>query len=212
MDIKVETVISDLCCENCYIVYNDLNDNALIIDPGADFLKIFQAVKALKKTVKAVLVTHCHYDHVLSVATFQKQGAKVYMSESDERFICSDLNLAPYVLNKQIDPFVVDNRLIEGDLQIFGYNVNVLFTPGHTQGCSVFLIGDNMFSGDTLFKDTFGRCDLPDGNMSSMVKSVKKLFALTKDYKVYPGHGQATTLFCEKQSNYILKYFNHGKN
>lgn len=210
MNIKVDTVISDLCHENCYIVYNDLNENALIIDPGADFLKISQAVKALNKTAKAVLVTHCHYDHVLSVAAFQKQGAKVYMSESDERFIYSDLNLAPYVLNKQIDPFIVDNRLIEGDLQIFGYNVNVLFTPGHTRGCSVFLIGDNMFSGDTLFKDTFGRCDLPDGNTECMVKSVKKLFALPKDYKVYPGHGQTTTLFYEKQSNYILKYFNHG--
>lgn len=132
------------------------------------------------------------------------------MSANDEDFICSELNLAPYVLNKQIDPFIVDNRLIEGDLQIFGYNVSVLFTPGHTPGCTVFFIGDNMFSGDTLFKDTFGRCDLPGGNMDDMVKSLKKLFILTKDYTVYPGHGQTTTLSCEKQSNYILKYINHG--
>ncbi len=211
MNIKVETVVSDLSHENCYIVYNDINENALIIDPGADFLKISQAVKSLKKVVKAVLVTHCHYDHVLSVALFQKQGAKVYMSASDEDFICSELNLSPCVLNKQIDPFIVDNRLIEGNLQIFGYNVSVLFTPGHTPGGTVFFIGDNMFSGDTLFKDTFGRCDLPGGNMDDMVKSLKKLFILTKDYTVYPGHGQTTTLSCEKQSNYILKYINHGK-
>lgn len=199
-NIKVKTIVPGGYAANCHLVYSDESPNLLIIDPGGDFLKIKAEISLLKKERAAILLTHCHYDHVAAVYDLQKTGIPVYMSRSDERNL-NDYNSAAFLFGENLKPFKADNRLIGGDFYILDYKVRVLETPGHTRGGLCFIIGDALFSGDTLFKNGYGRYDLPGGNPLQLKSSLDMLFSLDKDYAVYCGHGENTTLFYERENN-----------
>ena len=204
-NVKVKTIMPGYYAANCHLVYTDDNPNLLIIDPGGDFLKIQTEIKALNKRAAAILLTHCHYDHVSAVSELKKSGIPVFMSAKDEQNL-NDMGSVAYLLGEKLQPFTVDNRLIDGDFDIFGFKVKVIQTPGHTAGGLCFIIGDNLFSGDTLFFESYGRCDLPGGNFLELIKSLKKIFSLDKNYTVYTGHGENTTVFYEREHNPALEF------
>lgn len=194
---------------NCYAIESlaeDFLHDAILIDAGGDFEKVNSALAERGRKVKAVLLTHGHFDHVMAANELKNNGAKIYLSENDQKLVDGDGNLARY-FGLHLDKFSADNGLIGGLLQICGLKINVIETPGHTAGGRCFLLGDALFTGDTLMKDSFGRCDFLSGDENRIIESIKGLFALDKDYVVYPGHGEKTSLFYEREYNSIRALF-----
>ena len=206
MDIKIITIPVGPLKANCHIVYSDEIDKVLVIDPGGDFSVIYNQIKLLNKKGGAVLLTHAHFDHIMATYEFCNLGYKVYMHKNDMPLLEGDGNLAKY-LGLKLNRFIVDNQLIGGLFEICGYKVEVIETPGHTAGSVCYKIDNYLFSGDTIFKNTFGRFDFPSGNLNALVTSIKNLFALNDNLVIYSGHGDITTLNDEKKFNDIHNYF-----
>ena len=206
MRINIITVPVGPLSANCHIVYTNDNEKALIIDPGGDFSLIMQRLESVNKKPGAVILTHGHFDHIMASADFQKALIPIYMHQADEVLVNGSGNLAKY-FGLKMPPFSVDNRLIEGDLNICGFNLRVIETPGHTAGSVCVQIDNAIFTGDTLFFDSYGRTDFPSGSEQELIVSVKKLFALQGDFLLYSGHGESTTLERERKHNMINYLF-----
>ena len=193
---------------NCYIVYDDFK-NAIIIDPGSENPKIINAIEREELNLKAILLTHGHFDHIRGVDLLKNRfDVPVYIHEDDE------IMLRDTHLNGSLDMgdnLVVVNSLVETykdkeSLDFLNEEMVVVHTPFHTLGSSCFYFPKSsmLFSGDTLFKEGFGRYDLPHSNHRLLLDSLNKLFNLPKETKVYPGHGKSTTIG-EEASRYRLK-------
>ena len=181
---------------NCYIVYDEKTREAAVIDPGDNAKSILHAVSEEKLTVKYVLLTHAHFDHILAVHdVLEATGAQFVCPEADTWLLCRD-NMGQFRSLAQ-----------EGTEITFGGMTAVyMSTPGHTPGSSVIRIGDCLFTGDTLFRHECGRCDLEGGDFSAMLRSLKRLSELEGDYKVFPGHEGISTLSEERAANpYMLQ-------
>ena len=154
---------------------------------------------------EAVLLTHGHYDHVAGCKAMQEQSdVKIYCGEGEDKFIFSEDNRA--VLGMNIPKFTIDKTLKDGEeLELCGLKIKVIATPGHTPHGVSYLIDGNLFTGDTLFKGSIGRTDFPGGDYDTLVKSVKKLYALDGNYTVYSGHGLETTLDYERKNNAFVR-------
>ncbi|MFA6936338.1 MAG: MBL fold metallo-hydrolase [Bacilli bacterium] len=187
---------------NTYIIGE--NDSCYIIDPGYDYQRIIQYVKSKYKYVKAILLTHGHFDHcgaVDEVASFF--NCKTYMNLEDMIFIDtpnkkSELPILGMTIKLETTILSLDD--------FNDNNVIVLNTPGHSKGsvCFWFKKEKALFSGDTLFSVDIGRVDLPGGSMKEMTESLKLLKTLPDDLTVYPGHEEITTLDKEKKTNMYL--------
>ena len=180
---------------NCYILWNEESDSCIVIDPGYSSEDILK--QAQGKTVAAILLTHGHFDHVGGVGDLAAEtGCPVY--------ICpEDLSMPPQMTN---GPIFYTHTYGEGDvLTLAGISFRILHTPGHTPGSVCILADDVLFSGDTLFQDSCGRTDLPGGDWATILKSLRRLKGLEKDYTVYPGHGPSTTLEDERKFNPYMK-------
>lgn len=161
---------------NCYILIKD--DKCLIIDPGDDPHLIEKQVE--DNRVVGILITHGHHDHIGAVDAIKER----YGTQSFDK-----------------------NNLEEKRYNLEGFNFEVIYTPGHTDDSISFYFYEYlfMFDGDFLFKNTIGRCDLEGGNISKMYDSLKKISTYSKRIKLYPGHGEATTVGAELDNNYYLK-------
>ena len=208
--MKLAQLPVGMLATNCYLVADDAGRCA-VIDPGSHTEKILKKAAEEGFTIEAILLTHGHFDHVMAAPGIQKAtGAKLYIHKNDEP------DLAPEVAGHRgylREPYVmprVDGHLEEGGtVQVGDLTFRVLHTPGHTLGSCVLLCEDLMFSGDTLFAGTCGRCDLAGGSLEQMFASLKKLAQLEGDYKVLPGHMEASTLETERQTNpYVLEGLN----
>lgn len=188
---------------NTYLVLNEAR--AFVVDPGADADKIAAAAKNAGAVIENVLLTHAHFDHIGAAAELQREGALVIMHRDDVPLIGSFKNLAFYA-GKKVDRFVPDVTVSGGEtLDVAGISVEIIHTPGHTAGGVCYVAEDSIFSGDTLFELSYGRTDFPTGSFKDLKNSViNKLFVLKGDYKVYPGHGNPTTLGFEREHNPIL--------
>lgn len=195
---EIKTVTVGEIGENAYIL--DYGEGVLLIDPGADYVRI--KALAAEKPVTHVLLTHAHYDHIGAVAAFQREGAKVCLHKDDVELLQGAGNLAA-LFGACLNYFKPDVILQGGEtLDIGGNKLEVLHTPGHTAGSVCYVFGDTIFSGDTLFYLSVGRTDFPSGNQAALHRSVKEiLFALSGEYKVLPGHGCPTQLSFERKNN-----------
>lgn len=188
---------------NCYTVYDDVSKNCLIIDLGGDFSLIMAQIKELGLDVKGVLLTHGHFDHVADAVKCKENGIPVYISRADSKMLTDRTNMSEIFGFGRLS-FDADGILSEGANEIGGIKFEVIKTPGHTAGSICILIGDKLFSGDTLFALSFGRCDLPSGDYSELKNSIlNKLFTLDGNVEVLPGHGGRTTINHERKYNPI---------
>ena len=190
---------------NTYFLVSE-DGNAVIIDCGENYKKIKQAESAHGFKVQAVLLTHAHFDHSGCARKLQQDGAKIYISKLDAEKLLNDDNLSSD-FGRKFDYLTADFTFSDGQtIQLFGINIKVIATPGHTDGSVCFMVDNALFTGDTLFFGSVGRTDFKSGNRLDMISSVKKLFALNGDYAVYPGHDEFTTLDRERKYNVMAEY------
>lgn len=181
------------------------NDEAVLIDCSEAKPEVLSALKG--KKLKFILLTHGHFDHVLGVNEMrEKTGAKVFINKEDVVRMNESADIMRTFGVQGVETPKADDFLNDGDTLKFGNTeIKVIATPGHTQGCVCYLIDGKLFSGDTLFKESVGRCDLPGGNFQKLSDSVKnRLFTLDDNTIVYPGHGPETTIGHEKKYNEII--------
>ena len=208
-ECKVERVLNGKLAEYCYLVHDEGSKDCICIDPGYDKERIFRFIDSRELIVKEILLTHGHFDHMLSCYDLQKRfGSNIYISKDDEEILYNAEHNYSNLINKtsfdrfDIKDFVKDNDEIE----LMGYKIKCISTPGHTKGgMSYYFENEKMvFSGDTLFFETFGRIDLYGGSCKEIKNSIlNKLFILPNEVIVYPGHGELTSIGKEKLHNEI---------
>ena len=208
--MELVTLITGPIDVNTYILFGREPGKCLLVDPSdAALVEAELTRRALVPT--HILVTHGHFDHVLAVAELQqKYAAGVLVHRADAALLSyPELGLAmfPGVRVKPCEP----DLLLDGEetLSLAGFEVDVLHTPGHSKGSVCYLVKEAglIFCGDTLFRLSAGRTDLPGGDASELYRSIKnELFALAGDYDLYPGHSRKSTLEFERQHNPFMKH------
>jgi hydroxyacylglutathione hydrolase len=207
MDVRMFTV--GPVAENTYIFRREGSDRALIVDPGDEPDKLLGAVDALGVTLEGILLTHTHFDHVGAVAPVAKTtGAEVWVPEG-EKFVLDDIMaFVPWPGFGPFESYDAEHTLSGGDrLDLAGFEIDVLFTPGHSPGHVTFSIPSEsaVFSGDVLFQGSVGRTDLPGGDWGTLLESIRGLVdGLPEETTVYPGHMGVTSLGAERAGNPFL--------
>ncbi len=193
---------------NCYIVYDEGAKNAFVVDPGDEADRILSAVADKALAVTAVVLTHGHFDHMMAAQTVCEALQVPLWASVRERDTLADpqRNLSSAFYAGQSVSLTADRWLNEGDVLTLGNEtLTVIETPGHTPGC-ICLKGDAvLLAGDTLFAGSIGRLDFPGGDATAMGRSLARLAMLPTALAVYPGHGPATTIGREKDSNPYLQ-------
>lgn len=195
--------------ENTFLAINDATNEALLIDPGDEPQTLKQAITESGAEVKAILITHCHFDHVGAVKPMAEHtGAEVWCPEL-ERDLIEDINT--YARFPGVGPFESYNPehfVVGGEkLDLAGFEIDVIFTPGHSPGHVTYSIPAEkaIFSGDVLFQNSIGRTDLPGGDTQTLLDSIDLLLnTLPGETAVFPGHMGVTTLEAEIASNPFL--------
>jgi hydroxyacylglutathione hydrolase len=211
--MKIKTLSLGQLATNGYLVWEEKDQKALIIDPGDEGDFITQTILELKLKPQAILATHAHFDHVLAAFELQLNfKIPFYLHPKDVPILKYMVKSARYWLNlkneppnppPKVDKFLKDKDQIKLGQEFF----RVIHTPGHTPGSVCFhqVKEKLLFAGDTLFKDGFGRTDLSGGSSKDLVKSLGKLAKLPAETRVLPGHGEETTLGAEKENIKIFK-------
>ncbi len=202
--VKIVPVVTDILQENCYIVYK--NGKGFLIDPSGDAAALDERISETKAEIKAVLLTHGHFDHCLLAKYYRDKGIPVYIHKDDADKLQNKGNLALMV--GVLFPYTAADVTLDDKcekLNIADIEVKVIHTPGHSKGsvCYVVEEASAIFTGDLIMKLSYGRTDFYDGDFDELVGSFKTIFALAKDYTLYPGHGDTTTLAYEKRNNMI---------
>ncbi len=207
MDVRVFTV--GPVAENTYILRRDGSDRALIVDPGEEADRLLAAIDGLGVKLDGILLTHTHFDHVGAVAPVAKAtGAEVWVPEIEKGVLADIMSFVPWSGFGPFESWDAEHTLTGGDrLELAGFEIDVLFTPGHSPGHMTFSIPDEaaIFSGDVLFEGSVGRTDLPGGHWPTLLESIRGLIdGLPEETTVYPGHMGVTSLGAEKRTNPFL--------
>ncbi|MHB1653401.1 MAG: MBL fold metallo-hydrolase [Desulfitobacteriaceae bacterium] len=192
---------------NCYLFACDETRKGVVVDPGAEGHAIYRWILEKQIQVEYILLTHGHLDHIGAVDELRELlGAKVFIHAGDAQMLMDGRkNLSAYfgpsMAFQAADGFLEDGQV----LTVGKRDLTVLATPGHSPGSLSFLTSEGVFSGDTLFAGSIGRTDFPGGSLEQLLEGVeKKLLVLPDDTRVYPGHGESTTIGQEKRENPFL--------
>lgn len=199
--IKIETIVTSLFEENCYLVSDEAQ--TVVIDPGSSFRRINSQLALLPKPV-AILLTHGHFDHLGAVdSIYHQYHCAVYAAKDDKLLICEGPINQQYNQNSCVKAPI--NWLSnQSQLNIGSWLWEVYYVPGHTEGSVAYKLDNNLFSGDTLFYHSIGRTDLYGGSDTKIKQSLKLLTVLDPQLVIWPGHGEATTLWEEQKNNPYL--------
>lgn len=206
--VKINTNLTEMT--NCYLIQDEKTKETMVIDPGGEPQKIIEMLDILEAKLKYIYLTHCHADHIGAVNEVKKQkGGIILIHRFDaEGLNNKDINLSEITENEKIE-LTADSRIDDGDLIHIGQlEFQVLHTPGHTEGSSVLYCEKEelLFSGDTIFKGTWGRTDLPTSSFEKIIDSiVHKILVLPDETILYPGHGRSTKIVYEKPIYLELK-------
>lgn len=203
--MKIKTLHLGLIKTNCYLLSTE--NAAVVIDPGFDRPATLEFLNENSDKERLILLTHAHFDHIGGAEVLrEKTGVRIGIGEPDAQGLADTaLNLSD-MFHAKINPFKPDLNFKNGQVITVGdISFKVISTPGHTVGGVSYLTGDCLFSGDTLFENSVGRTDFPGGDIKVLKRSVKKLLTLPGDTKVYPGHGDSTTIAREKEYNMFAR-------
>lgn len=205
---KIDSRILGMVGTNCYLLCNMDIKECVLIDPADSQDEISRMIDESGCSLKGILLTHGHFDHIMAAdAVRDKYGVKVYASCDEKNTLEQPhINLGEAYglkLSVKADVWHKDGEI----LKLAGFDIEALHTPGHTEGGTCYYIREIgvLFSGDTLFCGSVGRTDFPGGSMSEIVRSIKeKVMVLPDDTKVYPGHGEGTSVGYERENNPFL--------
>lgn len=203
--LLVETFVLGGNQTNCYLITDKATGEMAVIDPGYASNELMAAFTASHENkLKYILLTHGHYDHIGFVLQINAlTSAQIVIGEDDGEFLYNPkLNLSAFSLPKPLPVFKADILLKDNQTVTLGETeIKFIKTPGHTIGSGCFIADDNLFTGDTIFKCSMGRTDLPTGDIQMMINSLKRISKIQGEYKVYPGHGDSSTLSFELKFN-----------
>ena len=195
--------------ENCFLLSRAGSDRGLIVDPGEEPERILEAVETTGIGIDAILITHCHFDHIGAVAPVAKAtGAPVYCPEMEAPILADIMTFVPWEGFGPFKSYDADETVSGGEtLELAGLELDVIFTPGHSPGHVTYSVRgeDAIFSGDVLFQGSVGRVDLPGGDGPTLIESIRRLIeSHPEETTVYPGHMGPTTLGAERATNVFL--------
>jgi hydroxyacylglutathione hydrolase len=209
MALDVEMLTVGPVAENCFLVRREGSDRVLIVDPGEEAERILAKLEEIGGTAEAILVTHCHFDHIGAVAPVaEATGAPVYCPEIETPILSDIMAFVPWEGFGPFEDYEADETVAGGEtLELAGLEIDVVFTPGHSPGHVTYSVRgeDAIFSGDVLFQGSVGRVDLPGADGPTLIMSIRKLLDSHPDETtVYPGHMGTTTLGAERATNPFL--------
>jgi len=213
MDVRMFTV--GPVAENSYLLRLDGSDRALLVDPGDEAPKLLAAIDELGVKLDGILLTHTHFDHVGAVAPVARAtGAEVWVPEIEKMVLANIMDFVPWPGFGPFEDWDAEHTLQGGEkLELAGFEIDVIFTPGHSPGHVTFSIPSEqvVFSGDVLFEGSVGRVDLPGGDWPTLLESIRTLVdTLPAETTVYPGHMGVTTLGQERATNPFLQELARG--
>ncbi len=209
MSLEVRQLTVGAIAENCFVLRREGSDKVLIVDPGEEAERILAEVEETGAEVEAILVTHCHFDHIGAVAPVARAtGAPVYCPEIEIPMLTDIMAFVPYAGFGPYESYDAEETVKGGEiLELAGLSIDVIFTPGHSPGHVTYSVRDEaaIFSGDVLFQGSVGRVDLPGGDGPTLMQSIQTLLdSHSPETSVYPGHMGVTTLGAERATNPFL--------
>lgn len=205
--MKVKKVVVGIFEVNCYILWDEKDKEAIVVDPGEEGERIIEVIRKDSLKIRSIVNTHTHIDHIGANDFLREKTEAPLLAHSADVFLLQNAELNLSTLTGKDRSFGLPDRVLEeGDeIRVGGFSLRILHTAGHTPG-SICLYGDNkLFSGDTLFAGGIGRTDLAGGNLKELQKSIKdKILTLPDEVVVYPGHGPSTTVGKERRCNFFI--------
>ena len=206
-DLLIKQIIVGEIDTNCFIAADPETLEGVVIDPGEEADRILEAAEKSKISIKHIIATHGHYDHLGAVNELKKRtGADFIINKKDVFFAENPAVNGSAFFGDGTVKAAADKYVSEGDIiKVNGLEFKVINTPGHTPGGICLLSGKHLFSGDTLFNGSIGRTDFPKADQRDMLSSLAKLMELEDDTRVHPGHGEETTIGEERRNNPFLQ-------
>lgn len=192
--MKIISIHTGSYASNCYCLISE--GKALVADPSVSIKNIMNVLREENAVLAGILLTHGHFDHLTSVDALREAcGVPAYIHRHDADYLSDPTKNCNFLMGSRKSYKPADVLLEDGgEIALGGEKISVIHTPGHTEGSACYLYGKHLITGDTLFADTVGRCDLYGGNPEQMRRSIEKLAGLDPDIDIYPGHGRSAKL------------------
>lgn len=199
---EIKSVTCGVIGTNTYMIR--VGDKAILIDP-AEYTAVKNMLDSESVTVTAILLTHGHFDHILAVAQLKSEyNCNVYCHVADFNK-CKGVEMANRIKEFGVTTFTPDINIADiKNIELLGLNIIIMHTPGHSAGSVCYILDSTIFTGDTIFRGSYGRYDFYDGDLAILRKSIAEIFALEGDYRILPGHDEPSQLSYERRNNMIL--------